>query len=127
MLHMTKTTDRLQFAGLRGRGTRRRMRHAEHDLRHWGFLCLQNTDGLFSVLKCFGGKDAIMPGADFDVLRSEITMDQVLKQLEFRPTGRTDQRLYGPCPIHGSSSARSTAGQASSGTRRKVDVSSSPR
>ncbi len=45
-----------------------------------------------------------MPGVDFDVLRSEITMDQVLNQLDFQPTGRTDQQLYGPCPIHGSSS-----------------------
>ena len=48
-----------------------------------------------------------MPGVDFDVLRSEITMDQVLNQLGFQATGRTDQQLYGPCPIHGSSSARS--------------------
>jgi len=48
-----------------------------------------------------------MPGVDFNVLRSEITMEQVLDQLGFQPTGRTEEQLYGPCPIHGSSSDRS--------------------
>ena len=48
-----------------------------------------------------------MPGVDFNLLRREITMEQVLDQLGFQPVGRTDQQLHGPCPIHGSSPARS--------------------
>ena len=48
-----------------------------------------------------------MPGVDFNVLRSEISMEQVLNQLGLQPTGRTDQQLYGYCPIHESSSTRS--------------------
>ena len=47
-----------------------------------------------------------MPVVDFNVIRKEITMDQVLDRLDFQPTGRTELQLYGPCPIHGSSSAR---------------------
>ncbi len=47
-----------------------------------------------------------MPGIDFNVLRKEITMKQVLDQLGFQPTGRTGQQFYGPCPIHGLPSDR---------------------
>jgi DNA primase len=48
-----------------------------------------------------------MPGIDFNRLRSEITMERVLAQLNFQPTQRTANQLHGPCPIHRSTSARS--------------------
>ena len=41
-----------------------------------------------------------MPGIDFDRLRAEITMQQVLQLLGFQPDrGRGDQ-WYGQCPLH---------------------------
>jgi DNA primase len=48
-----------------------------------------------------------MPGIDFNRLRREITMEQVLEQLSFKPTSRTGNQLHGPCPVHGSSSGES--------------------
>lgn len=48
-----------------------------------------------------------MPGVDFNTLRTEITMEQVLNQLGFQPTSRTADQLQGPCPVHGSTSTRS--------------------
>jgi hypothetical protein len=48
-----------------------------------------------------------MPGVDFNVLRREITMEQVLHQLGFQPNSRAGAQLHGPCPVHGSTSARS--------------------
>lgn len=45
-----------------------------------------------------------MPGVDFDILRREITMQQVLDLLGFQATARRDQQMRGPCPIHGSTS-----------------------
>ncbi len=48
-----------------------------------------------------------MPGVDFNVLRTEITMEQVLNQLGFQPTNRSENQLHGPCPVHGSTSTRS--------------------
>jgi len=48
-----------------------------------------------------------MPGIDFDVLRQEITMQQVLDLLQFSPMSRVGDQWHGPCPVHGSSSARS--------------------
>lgn len=48
-----------------------------------------------------------MPGIDFNVLRGEITMQQVLDLLPFEPTDRSGDQLRGPCPVHGSSSATS--------------------
>lgn len=50
-----------------------------------------------------------MPGIDFDRLRREITMEQVLQLLGFEPTQRTGDQWYGGCPLplHGSPSARS--------------------
>ena len=48
-----------------------------------------------------------MPGIDFNRLRSEITMEDVLQQLGFQPTSRTGNQLHGPCPVHGSTSASS--------------------
>lgn len=52
-------------------------------------------------------KGTTMPGVDFNVLRAEITMEQVLKQLHFEPTSRSGDQLHGPCPVHGSTSPRS--------------------
>jgi DNA primase len=48
-----------------------------------------------------------MPGVDYNVFRSEITMQQVLDQLGFQPSARSGQQLRGPCPVHGSSSSSS--------------------
>ena len=48
-----------------------------------------------------------MPGVDFNVLRAEITMAQVLDQLGFQATSRSGGQLRGPCPIHGSRSSGS--------------------
>ena len=48
-----------------------------------------------------------MPGIDFQQVRSQITIEQVLNLLNFVPTARAGVRLRGPCPIHGSRFARS--------------------
>ena len=48
-----------------------------------------------------------MPGIDFNRLRAEITMEQVLKQLGFTPTSRSGPQWHGPCPVHRSTSQRS--------------------
>lgn len=48
-----------------------------------------------------------MPGIDFNLLRAEITMQQVLNQLGFEPTSRSGDQLHGPCPVHRSTSAGS--------------------
>ena len=48
-----------------------------------------------------------MAGIDFNAVRNDITMEQVLHQLGFRATSRSGSQLHGPCPIHGSKSTRS--------------------
>jgi DNA primase len=48
-----------------------------------------------------------MPGVDFNVLRTEITMEQVLHALGFRPSAQSGDQLHGPCPVHGSTSRTS--------------------
>lgn len=48
-----------------------------------------------------------MAGVDFDTLRSEITMEQVLSQLGFQPSSRAQDQWHGPCLVHGSSSPHS--------------------
>ena len=48
-----------------------------------------------------------MPGVDFDVSRQRISMDDVLRLLEFEANSRQGDQLRGPCPVHGSSSSRS--------------------
>jgi DNA primase len=45
-----------------------------------------------------------MPGVDFNVLRDEISMEDVLQQLQFQATDRAGDQLHGPCPVHGSTS-----------------------
>ena len=54
-----------------------------------------------------------MPEIDFQQVRSQITIEQVLDLLGFIPTARVGVRLRGPCPIHGSHSARSRVFSAS--------------
>jgi DNA primase len=41
-----------------------------------------------------------MPGVDFHRLRTEITMEQVLHLLHFRPSHRSGHQWYGVCPLH---------------------------
>jgi DNA primase len=50
-----------------------------------------------------------MPGVDFDRLRAEITMEEVLSLLGFEPTHRSGNQWYGPCPLHHSLSRRRRA------------------
>jgi DNA primase len=48
-----------------------------------------------------------MPGVDFDRLRAEITMEEVLHLLAFEPAARSGAQWYGGCPLHESSRRRS--------------------
>ena len=48
-----------------------------------------------------------MAGVDFNGLRSEIKMEQVLEQLHFERVGQSGDQLRGPCPVHGSSNPSS--------------------
>ena len=48
-----------------------------------------------------------MPGIDFQRLRREITIEQVLRQLGFQPCSRSRNQLRGPCPVHRSTYPRS--------------------
>jgi DNA primase len=41
-----------------------------------------------------------VPGIDFDRLRHEITMEQVLSLVGFEPTRRNGDQWYGRCPFH---------------------------
>jgi DNA primase len=41
-----------------------------------------------------------MPGVDFNRLRAEITMAQVLDLLAFDPVARSGAQWYGRCPLH---------------------------
>jgi len=47
-----------------------------------------------------------MPGIDFDRLRRDITMEEVLQLLGFEPSQRTGDQWHGACPLHGSTSGR---------------------
>lgn len=48
-----------------------------------------------------------MAGVDFNTIRREITMEQVLNQIGFEPTTRSGNQWYGRCPVHNSTAARS--------------------
>ena len=48
-----------------------------------------------------------MPGINFEQLRNEITMAQVLDLIGFERTSRRGDQLRGACPVHGSQTARS--------------------
>ena len=41
-----------------------------------------------------------MPGEDFDVLREQIAMRDVLRLLRFEPSVRRGDQWRGPCPVH---------------------------
>ena len=45
-----------------------------------------------------------MPGIDFNTLRQEISMEQVLELIQFVPTSRLGDQWRGPCPVHQSTS-----------------------
>ena len=63
-------------------------------------------------------KEAIMPGIDFDVLRAEIIMQQVLDKIGFTPTHRNGDQLHRPCPGRGSTSTNSHVFSVNLGARR---------
>jgi hypothetical protein len=39
-----------------------------------------------------------VPGVDFDTVRTELTMEQVLSLLGFQPSDRSGAQWYGSCP-----------------------------
>jgi len=47
-----------------------------------------------------------VPGIDFDRVRTEITMEQVLSLLGFEPSDRSGVQWYGSCPLDESRSGR---------------------
>ena len=47
-----------------------------------------------------------MPGVDFDRVRGEVTMEQVLSLLGFEPSERRGVQWYGACPLHESGPGR---------------------
>ena len=47
-----------------------------------------------------------MPGVDFEWVRREITMEQVLDLLDFEPARRSGVQWYGRCPLHESGPGR---------------------
>jgi len=59
-----------------------------------------------------------MPGIDFDKLRAEITMEQVLNLINFAPSSRSGTQWHGPCPVHPSTSTRSRSLSVNLNTRR---------
>jgi DNA primase len=48
-----------------------------------------------------------VPGVDFNRVRAEITMEQVLRLLRFEPSSRSWVQWYGSCPLHESKSGSS--------------------
>lgn len=42
----------------------------------------------------------VVPGIDYNRLRAEIRMEQVLDLLHFQPTQRGPMQWYGACPLH---------------------------
>jgi DNA primase len=48
-----------------------------------------------------------MTGIDFCELRRRVKIGAVLELVDFRAVERRGEQLRGPCPLHGSSSARS--------------------
>jgi CHC2 zinc finger len=59
-----------------------------------------------------------MPGIDFDRLRAEITMEQVLNLLGFEPTRRKGPQWYGRCPLPECDSERSRSFSVNVALRR---------
>ena len=54
-------------------------------------------------------KGRTVPGVDFDRLRAEIAMEEVLQLLGFEPSHRSGNQWYGCCPLHESTSRRPRA------------------
>jgi len=52
-------------------------------------------------------KEPTMPEVDFNRVRTEITMEQVLDLLGFEPSHRRGDQWYGRCPLHDSTTRRS--------------------
>lgn len=48
-----------------------------------------------------------MPGLDFQRLRTEVAMTEVLELLGFVATNGKGDQLYGPCPLHTTTEERS--------------------
>ena len=59
-----------------------------------------------------------MPGVDFERVRCSVSMSQVLEWVGFRPGHQSGDQWRGPCPIHGSESARSRCFSVNIATRR---------
>ena len=51
-------------------------------------------------------KEQPVPGVDFNRVRTEITMEQVLSLLGFQPSNRSGAQWYGSCPLHEPTSRR---------------------
>lgn len=48
-----------------------------------------------------------MPGVDFQVVRQQVSMAEVLRMVGFEPTEVHGDQWRGPCPVHGSTRPRS--------------------
>ncbi|MBC8871755.1 MAG: hypothetical protein H8E44_20195 [Planctomycetes bacterium] len=48
-----------------------------------------------------------MPGLDFQLVREQVAMRDVLQLLQFEAVFRRGDQWRGPCPVHGSRSPRS--------------------
>ncbi len=79
--------------------TRQGTRHRSNQSTGASSLCTEREEA--------GTKEMTMPSVDFNVLRNETTMEQVLNQPGFQPTSRSANQLHGPGPVHGSTSKRS--------------------
>ena len=60
----------------------------------------------------------IMPGVDFDLVRSRIAMANVLELVGFETVERSGDQVRGPCPVHRSNSPRSRSFSANLATHR---------
>jgi DNA primase len=59
-----------------------------------------------------------MPAIDFDRLRREVSMQDVLDLLGFQPASRRGDQLHGPCPVHKSTSPGARTFSANLGSGR---------
>jgi hypothetical protein len=68
---------------------------------------MSNTYGfLFSVPR-MGGREVLVPGIDFRILRARISKTQVLELIGFMPQTASAAGLRGACPIHRSQTPKS--------------------